>query len=279
MIIAQTREDVNQRGVEAGEVVDGPRALWNWIQPIDKMSSMSEKAEPLILAIETATRAGSVAVTRGDELLSGREGDPSVSHSANLIEIIDAVLKEAGATLSDIDLFAVAVGPGSFTGLRIGLASVKAFAVSTGRKVVAVSTLAAIARATGISGKIVSLLPAGRGEVFAQLFSVTNGLVTPLDEPAHLTPEQLLLRYDPASQINWAGEGVEKVGDSVPSTLNREHPGQKCLAAAVAALALKEYGEGKAVAAEDLHAVYVRASDAEINERWQQQKAQSQTQS
>src|ERR1041385_8227775 len=105
----------------------------------------SSNPEPLILAIETATRAGSVAVARGGSVLALREGDASISHSMNLIEMIDAVLREAGALLADVDVFAVAVGPGSFTGLRIGLATMKAFAEVNQGPVVGISTLAAIA--------------------------------------------------------------------------------------------------------------------------------------
>src|SRR5688500_18999269 len=100
----------------------------------------SLSTEPVILAIETATRAGSVAVARGEEILSSRTGDASSSHSQDLIENIDAVLQTAGLELSSVDLFAAAIGPGSFTGLRIGLATVKSLAVSLARRCVGVST-------------------------------------------------------------------------------------------------------------------------------------------
>src|SRR5256885_16093992 len=85
----------------------------------------SSNPEPLILAIETATRASSVAVARGETLLSCREGDASISHSTNLIEMIDAVLNEAGARLSDVDVFDVAVRPERFPRLRIGRAKLR----------------------------------------------------------------------------------------------------------------------------------------------------------
>ncbi len=120
--------------------------------------SLEEKA-PLILAIETATRAGSVALVRGHEILASASGDASSSHSINLIEIVEGTLKKGKADLSEVALFAAAVGPGSFTGLRIGLATVKSFAVCTGRSCVGVSTLAAIAHAAGTSERTVSLLP------------------------------------------------------------------------------------------------------------------------
>lgn len=246
--------------------------------------------DPLILAIETATRAGTVAVAKGGNVLSSQVGDATVSHSANLIELIDQVLKDAGAKLSDIDLFAVAVGPGSFTGLRIGLATVKALANCTGRAVVGISTLAAIAQASKINGDVISLLPAGRGEVFAQRFSTENGRVAAHDAAAHLSPQALLEKYGTFERLTWAGEGARQQfellttwardkGFSVTDSGSVDSGWEivqetNNLAEAVAALALVEYEAGKSSSAEDLHAVYVRASDAEINARWQSEKAQ-----
>jgi len=249
------------------------------------------KDEPLILAIETATRAGGVAVARGQDILASITGDPAVSHSSNLIEMIESVLQAGGIALHEVDLFAVAVGPGSFTGLRIGLATVKAFAVHLDRKAIGVSTLAAVAHASGASGGVVSLLPAGRGEVFAQRFSVNDGKVSALDEPQHLSPAAVIEKYASAT-LTLAGEGVLMIdkfvvppsggsdGDrSVPpkggtpsgwTLLGASPP----LVASIAVLGARAYREGKVVAPDDLHAVYVRASDAEINERWQQQKQQ-----
>ena len=158
----------------------------------------SLSTEPIILAIETATRAGSVAIARGENILASRPGDASSSHSQDLIENIDAVLREAAIELSAIDLLAAAIGPGSFTGLRIGLATAKSFAVSLGRRCVGVSTLAAVSHAAGVAERVVALLPAGRGEVFAQMFSVRDDHVGPLDEPARPGLESLT---DPARLV------------------------------------------------------------------------------
>ncbi len=244
----------------------------------------SDEHQPLILAIETATRTGSVAVARGPEILSSRIGDPAISHSTNLLEMIESALGEVDLKLSDVDFFAAAVGPGSFTGLRIGLATVKAFAATTSKPIVGVSTLSALAHAAGTSGNIVSLLPAGRGEVFAQMFSMAEGQVTPLDLAAHLTPADTWERYGQLTGTKWTGEGVSKVTDyvqSVSGTIPIENPEletARCIAGSVAALALKDYREGNSVTADELQAVYVRASDAEINERWQQQNARQSAQ-
>ena len=243
----------------------------------------------MILAVETSTRAGSVSLARGREVLSAVLGDGASSHSTDLIDNIECVLRDGNAKLIDIDLYAVTVGPGSFTGLRIGLATVKAFAVCFQKPCAAVSTLAAIAHAAGASERTVSILPAGRGEVYAQAFSVHGEIVQALDGASHIKPSELVERYGKISTIRWAGEGarqhIETFRQSAVENLLAPGKGEPAgaydgwsiaaqpehLANSVAALALFDYLEGKATDAWKLRASYVRASDAEIHERWLQQ--------
>jgi tRNA threonylcarbamoyladenosine biosynthesis protein TsaB len=255
---------------------------------------MSNEKEPLILAIETATRAGSVALARGREILASVIGDATASHSHDLISSVESTLGDANVKLKDIDLFAAAVGPGSFTGLRIGLATIKSFAVCMGKRCAGVSTLAAIAHAAGASKGTVSLLPAGRGEVFAQLFSVDDGDVRDLDSAAHLTMKTILERYGEARELIWAGEGAHLQAEALrawaraneipfsrlePNLSNESQTGWSIaspagqLAVSIAALALKAHGNGNTVGPDELRAVYVRASDAEINEQWLREKS------
>jgi tRNA threonylcarbamoyladenosine biosynthesis protein TsaB len=253
----------------------------------------SNNSAPLILALDTATRAGSVALARGADLLTLQTGDRETSHSVDLISSVDAALKSIGAKLNDVRLFAAASGPGSFTGLRIGLASLKSFAVSSGRRCVGVPTLAAIAHAAGTSAHTVALLPAGRGEVFAQLFSVDGDGVRPLDNPAHLSPAAVLTKYSSVKTLVWAGEGAQSysrvIGERAETAVLRWiEPGSqsdseamgwmlapRCdeLAGSIAALAYAEYRAGRTTSPDELRAIYVRPSDAEINERWQAEKS------
>lgn len=253
-----------------------------------------DNLEPLILAIETATRAGSVALARGREILYSVVGDATASHSNDLVSSVEKTLGDAGVTLADVDLFAAAVGPGSFTGLRIGLATVKSFAVCTGKRCAGVPTLAAIAHAAGESERTVSLLPAGRGEVFAQSFSVDDGDVQDLDSAGHLTLKAVLERYGEARELLWAGDGAHLQVEALRAWASANHisfeelrpglsseaktgwkiaPPAPQLAVSIAALALKAYGNGNTVGPDELRAVYVRASDAEINEQWQREKS------
>jgi tRNA threonylcarbamoyladenosine biosynthesis protein TsaB len=251
---------------------------------------VSKREEPLILSIETATRAGSIAVSRGDTLLSIRRGDATRSHSTDLLELIRGALDEAACRIHDVELFAVALGPGSFTGLRIGVATAKSLASTLERPVVGVPTLQAIALAAGGgSSRVVALLPAGRGELFAQSFKVEAEFsVIPLDEPAHVAPKALLEKFRGLRSVRWAGDGAgaqrekiealaleegipfieeseDKEGDTGEGWVLSASP--ENLAKYVGLLALERQRRGKTSAPEELQAIYVRPSDAELKEK------------
>jgi tRNA threonylcarbamoyladenosine biosynthesis protein TsaB len=219
---------------------------------------------PLILSVETATLAGSVALARGEEMITGFAGDARVSHSNTLLSDIDKILSDARVELADIDLFAVASGPGSFTGLRIGIATVKALAATLNCPAVGIPTLHAVAHSGEASEKTVALLPAGRGEVFAQLFSVTvEGVVTALDQASHIAPQRLFEKYGSLENVLWCGEGALAnkdlfEGDAriAPQTVN--------LAGHVSSLALARFREQQVEHPDALQAIYVRPSDAEL---------------
>jgi tRNA threonylcarbamoyladenosine biosynthesis protein TsaB len=245
---------------------------------------------PLILSIETATRAGSIAISRGEILLATQTGDASASHSSHLLQHVRHALDEAGLTLDGIDIFAASIGPGSFTGLRIGLATVKSFAATLERSCVGVPTLHAIAHAAGESKRTLALLPAGRGEVFAQLLAIEqSGEVHPLESPVHIAPHKLLEKVKSEKHLTWAGEGALLHAEAIKAqalaqgflfrdetqSANPERgsegqwtlaPAQDVLAVDVCNLALLRVRSGEVVSSEQLRAIYVRPSDAELNE-------------
>lgn len=225
--------------------------------------------EPLILSIETATLAGSIALVRGAQVIGGSSGDPEISHSNTLLRDVDLLLAKTKTRLDDVDLFAVATGPGSFTGLRIGIATVKALAATLARPCAGIPTLYAIALAAGVSAASVSLLPAGRGEVFAQLFSVSaDGVVEPLDEAAHIAPKKMIAKYGSRENILWCGEGATAQRELIENSGRGKHwriaPTSVNLATQVAALALADFKESQFIEPEALQAIYVRPSDAEL---------------
>lgn len=226
-------------------------------------------SQPLILSVETATLAGSVALSRGDQILRVVSGDPRVSHSNTLLTDVDKLLTETEVGLSEIDLFTAATGPGSFTGLRIGLATIKALSSTLDRPTAGVPTLEAVALSGGTSKASVALLPAGRGEVFAQLFSVSgSALVEALDEPAHISPPRLLEKYGDLEKVTWCGDGAivhRELIESQAATKDwRIAPESVGLASHVARLALRKFRSGEIEDAHGLRAIYVRPADAQL---------------
>jgi len=213
--------------------------------------------------------SGSVAVTRGDEILGVLSGDSSISHSNTLLGDVDKLLRQTRITLSQIDLFAVATGPGSFTGLRIGIATIKALAATLDRPTAGIPTLAAVALSGGVSAESVALLPAGRGEVFTQLFSVLRpDLVEPLDDAAHIPPARLFERYGDLETVTWCGEGAIVNRELIESmAANRDWtiaPQTNSLASYVARLALTRFERKELENPFALRAIYVRPADAQL---------------
>jgi tRNA threonylcarbamoyladenosine biosynthesis protein TsaB len=224
---------------------------------------------PLILSVETATLSGSVAVARGEEILGVVSGDSSISHSNTLLGDVDKLLAQTGITLAEIDLFAVATGPGSFTGLRIGIATIKALAATLDRPTAGIPTLAAVALSGGVSAESVALLPAGRGEVFTQLFSVLRpDFVEALDDAAHIPPSQLFERYGQLETITWCGEGAivnRELIESMAAGRDWKIAAQtNALAAQVTRLALTRFERKEIENPFALRAIYVRPADAQL---------------
>ena len=259
----------------------------------DDSLTPSTAAAPLILGLDTATAVRSVAVAQGERVLASLSGRVQKENSARVLQDLDEALATAGVKLGDIELFAVATGPGSFTGLRSGIATVKAFAATLSRPVVGVPTLHAIASTCGTSLRVLASLPAGRGEVFAQLLSVKGGeIVKELSEPFHLSPAALLEKAAQwGGDLLWAGAGAHANAAAIhefaadgkiiwrdevafEDESNEEKgtrwalaPLSEAYAEQIAALSLINYRQGSTIAAEDLYALYVRLSDAELNER------------
>lgn len=237
---------------------------------------------PLILSIETVTSAGSVAVAKGEELIASFRGDSQLSHSNTLLREVDLLLKKANVNLGDIDVFATTSGPGSFTGLRIGLATVKGFASIIDRPCAGIPSLFAIAHAGGPSAATVALMPAGRGEVFAQLLKVLPDYsVVGLDQPAHLSPKRMLDKYGELEDVLWSGEAAQLYAELINDYSARQSHASaprlrgarfaapvNILAEHVSALAFQSALAGGLVSADMLQALYVRPSDAEMNPKF-----------
>jgi tRNA threonylcarbamoyladenosine biosynthesis protein TsaB len=238
----------------------------------------------LTLGVDTSTERRSVALLEGGRVLAAVESGLREGGSANLLADIDRVLAAAGVKLKEVGLYAAAVGPGSFTGLRSGLATVKGLAVTTVKPAVGVQTLHALAYCVRPAARVVSLIPAGRGEVFAQLLSASaEGTVSELESPTHLPPALLLERMKGlGGGLKWTGGGALKFVEMIREEAQSAgiefvsqgasgvgekggwvfEPAEVALARSVAEMARTTYLSG--AGAQGLTAVYVRPSDAEL---------------
>src|SRR5687767_6109027 len=120
-------------------------------------------AGPLLLSLDTATEERSAAVFRGAVRLALRSNELRAGGAAGVLGDVDGVLREARVSLREIELFAACTGPGSFTGLRSGLATIKALSRTLRKPAVGVPTLHAVAHGARPAGRLYALLPAGRG--------------------------------------------------------------------------------------------------------------------
>jgi len=130
-----------------------------------------------ILGIETSTKTGSVAVVSEAGVVAQYSLNIDATHSERLMATVDRVMKDTGLTIAELGGFSVAIGPGSFTGLRIGLAAIKGLALATGKPVAAVPTLLALAGNLPYAAHpVCPLLDARKGEVYAALYRLDEGL-------------------------------------------------------------------------------------------------------
>lgn len=124
----------------------------------------------LILGLDTSGRTLSVALSQGGNLLGESSLMVGYRHSVTFQPAVDALLARCGRSMAEVDLFAATVGPGSFTGIRIGLAAVKAMAYAVGAGVAGISSLRALARSSGVQGLVLPVLDARGGRVFSALY-------------------------------------------------------------------------------------------------------------
>ncbi len=159
-----------------------------------------------ILALETSARAVSAAVTEDGRVLCCGYQDTGLTHSRTLMPIVEAMLKNTGLTVRDCDAVAVAVGPGSFTGIRIGVSAAKGLAFAADKPCAAVSTLEAMARNVAhMDALVVCAMDARRNQIYNALFAAEHGRLT------RRTPDRAIglaelaeeLRDEPLPLVLW----------------------------------------------------------------------------
>ena len=226
-----------------------------------------------VLALDTTTRAGSVAIVDGDRVIDERGGDAARSHAERLPGEMLAIAAATQTPLASVDLFAVASGPGSFTGLRIGIATVQGVAFVQGRGMVGVSALEALAHCASVGlsagAHVAAWIDAYRRDVFAALYRVTDAAAFDPDRLVELDPPSV---DSPAAiWARWSNELVVPsvvIGDGAvlyeaivtPSRVMRP----PLLAGAIGRLAVSYVRRGGGVHPSAVHPLYVRRPDAEI---------------
>ena len=219
----------------------------------------------LILALDTSSAAGSAALLRDQDVLE-RAGDPSRTHGQRLPSELMALLDQGHTALRDVDRFAVCVGPGSFTGLRVGIATIQGLALANSRLVAPVSAFEAIAEQAGGSSVVAVWIDAHRGEVFATLLAPDGRVLEP---PTSFGPRQTLERWKPSLErlptLRFAGDGAVRYRDEILARLGeRAHVDDMAppLAGTIARIAAAH--PHRAVQPHALVPLYVRRPDAEL---------------
>ena len=222
-----------------------------------------------VLAVDTSTMVSTCAVLDDEKILGEYSLNQEVTHSENLVPMIKEMLDNLGLKASDIDLYGVATGPGSFTGLRIGIATVKSLAHVFDKPIVGVSTLEGLAFNLPYKGIIVPMIDARRNRVYTGIYRWENGNIINIIEPTIMEIDALLEYLNKNyNNIMVNGNGATLYKDKIMSTL-----GEKvklapvglngCRAASICELSLLKWKEGKVNDYYTLVPNYLRESQAQ----------------
>jgi tRNA threonylcarbamoyladenosine biosynthesis protein TsaB len=214
-----------------------------------------------ILAVDTSSERGSVCLMDNGQVLGEIRLACSVQHSERLFRSVEYLFDYVPFTLADIDLFVAARGPGSFTGLRLGLAAMEGFAAAHGKPGAGVSTLEALAWKSGIRGQVIApVIDARRGEVYGGLYRREGDVLTEMQPAVVMKPEDWF-RSLPATAIVFCGDGALRYREFIHHETSNSswslHEMDLYLAASAARLA-ESPDRGP------LSPLYIRRTEAEV---------------
>lgn len=215
-----------------------------------------------ILALDSTANTSTVAVLENDKLLSVYTANIKNTHSETLLPMVKSVLETLRLTVDDVDAFAVSEGPGSFTGVRIGVATVKGLAFGRGKKCVGVSTIEALARnLDGFSGIVCPIMNARRGQVYTGAFLNGERIV---DDQCMLLCDLIPVLEGYGVPIYFAGDGYSLI-EGMDNPLFRATPEQLRYQSAysVGRVAYEKLCGGQGVSDEALRVEYLRKAQAE----------------
>ena len=231
-----------------------------------------------ILALDSSGLVASVALVEDNNLLGEYTINYKKTHSQTLLPMLDAMGKMVELDLNTVDAIAVAAGPGSFTGLRIGVATAKGIGLALKKPLVAVSTVDALAyNLWGSEGIVCPLMDARRGQVYTGLYAFREGKMEILRSAEAVALEDIIKECNGIGRsVTFLGDGVPVYGERIQELLQvsyRYAPAHmnKQRAASVAALGMEKFRRGESVSAQELVPEYLRLSQAE-RERAQREK-------
>jgi tRNA threonylcarbamoyladenosine biosynthesis protein TsaB len=223
----------------------------------------------LTLAFDTSSKTVAVALLRDDVILYDFIINVDLNHSEVLLSAIDYACLQTRIKISEIDLFACTIGPGSFTGLRIGVSTLKGLMLATGKSAVGISSLAALALNVGKSSKkICSTMDAGRGQVYTAYYRYNeNGLLDQIGTDKAVDPREII--HNPEEEIIFVGDGAIKYADIINNTKNKKiniasAAQQYIRASSVGILGREKYNRKELLNAETFVPVYLRSADARV---------------
>lgn len=219
-----------------------------------------------ILSFDTSAKTAAVAVADEREILASAQITTALTHSQTLLPLCEHLLKTAGIPLSDIDCFAVSSGPGSFTGLRIGIGAVKGLSQGTGKPCIGVSTLQALCyNYYGLSGTVCAVMDARRTQVYTAVYDASD--MRCLLEDCALSIELLGEQLACYPDVTLVGDGARLVYDALSDKLPQLRLAPPVLrnqnAASVALAAFDLLSKEKPLSAEELLPRYLRLPQAE----------------
>ncbi len=227
------------------------------------------------LAVETSGGRGSVLVACGEEILASDSFKVEQQHGVQLLPTVDALTKKAELLPTDFDEVYVSGGPGSFTGLRIGITFAKAMAFALDCKVVRVPSLDVLAQnALELEPepqRVISIFDAKRGNVFGRTFELRGDLYEPIDEPKERAPSEYLAKQSPATIL---GAGVPRHFDVIEQSTGIAIAGSDCdfgRAEWVLRLGARLAAQNNYISLNELIPIYIRKPDAE--EKWEARQA------
>ncbi len=213
----------------------------------------------IVFALDSSTASASVAVVKDGETLFLQTTDFGTTHSENLMPLCDKAFKQAGITPWEVDLYAVCNGPGSYTGLRIGVSVIKGLALATGRPTQPVSTLKTLALAQP-HGNVVALLNARRGNYFCAAYRIDCDVVSEVVAPGFAHGDEINSFFG-GEDIILTGDGAIMFYESASPELKAGLTVSRCnmpQANVAAKIAVEEYNKTGGVTAQQLLPTYIR---------------------